>query len=98
MRAYESEYWIKKLSERRLYMKIIKVFTALLTYESYLKITRKSSMSFVDSSRLYFYLSTLFSDQVRVKEIICHLKITNQSSQVVSFYFQLRIKYIFFLI
>lgn len=47
MRAYENEYWIKKLSERRLYMKIIKVFTALLTYESYLKITRKSSMSFV---------------------------------------------------
>lgn len=47
MRAYENEYWIKKLSERRLYMKIIKVFTALLTYESYSKITRKSSMSFV---------------------------------------------------
>lgn len=47
MRAYESEYWIKKLSERRLYMKIIKVFTVLLTYESYSKITWKSSMSFI---------------------------------------------------
>lgn len=60
MRAYENEYWIKKLSERRLYMKIIKVFTALLTYESYLKITWKSSFVVYKTRRDYIFTYPLY--------------------------------------
>lgn len=60
MRAYESEYWIKKLSERRLYMKIIKVFTVLLIYESYLKITWKSSFVVYKTRRDYIFTYPLY--------------------------------------
>lgn len=60
MRAYESEYWIKKLSERRLYMKIIKVFTVLLTYESYLKITWKSSFVVYKTRRDHIFTYPLY--------------------------------------
>lgn len=60
MRAYENEYWIKKLSERRLYMKIIKVFTVLLTYESYLKITWKSSFVVYKTRRDYIFTYPLY--------------------------------------
>lgn len=75
MWVYESECWIKKLSKGR---RFENEDYKNLHWDCIIDLSElfKDNMEIInvicnlDSSRLYFYLPALFSDQVRVKEIV----------------------------